>query len=120
MVEESGEDDTDSDTDSSSSEDSDVEMTNVRPVDSKIEEPAGGKEPSTAPTTQPATKVRPRPESPPPVSSVPTPALLPNNDEQVLKDRFRRFWMSNIADAFADDLNVIRNVRERILLLFHC
>ena len=120
VVEESGEDDTDSDTDSSSSEDSDVEMASVRPVDSKNEEPVGGQEPSTAPTSQPATKVRPRPESPPPVSSAPTPAFLPNNDEQVLKDRFRKFWMSNIADAFADDLNVIRNVCERNLLVFHC
>ncbi|EED77329.1 predicted protein [Postia placenta Mad-698-R] len=29
-------------------------------------------------------------------------------DEQVLRDRFRKFWMTSVADAFKDDLEEIR------------
>jgi len=31
-----------------------------------------------------------------------------HQDEQVLKDRFRKFWMASVADGFKDDLEQIR------------
>jgi ribosome assembly protein 3 len=56
----------------------------------------------------------PSPSPPPPDA----PPFLPPEgsssraqDEQALRDRFRQFWMASVADAFADDLEQIRQVR---------
>jgi len=52
--------------------------------------------------------------SPPPAS---IPSFLPSKtsatetdeqNEQLLKDRFRKFWMASVADGFKDDLEQIR------------
>jgi len=70
--------------------------------------------------TSGASDSRTRQPSPPPIRNVPAPQLIPSRDtagnlssadaekEKVLKDKFRKFWMSSIADAFSDDLNEIR------------
>ncbi|KDQ28735.1 hypothetical protein PLEOSDRAFT_1038651 [Pleurotus ostreatus PC15] len=58
----------------------------------------------------------PTPERSPSPQPVPIPSFLPSQaeaaevveQEKVLKERFRRFWMSSIADAFKDDLEEIR------------
>ena len=53
--------------------------------------------------------------SPPPADAPPfLPPAESNNraeDEQALRNRFRQFWMASVADAFADDLEQIRQVR---------
>ncbi|KAH8107859.1 hypothetical protein BXZ70DRAFT_17311 [Cristinia sonorae] len=57
----------------------------------------------------------PSPEPPLP-GSIPIPSFLPNSGnteedsrkEQDLKEKFRKFWMTTIVDAFADDLNELR------------
>ena len=68
-------------------------------------------------------KARDRPRSPspsPPPTNAP-PFLLPERssnraqDEQALRNRFRQFWMASVADAFADDLEQIRQVRMCLL-----
>ena len=65
------------------------------------------------------TKARDRHRSPspsPPPADAP-PFLPPEGssnraqDEQALRNRFRQFWMASVADAFADDLEQIRQVR---------
>lgn len=58
----------------------------------------------------------PTQERSPSPQPVPIPSFLPSQaeaaeaveQEKVLKERFRRFWMSGIADAFKDDLEEIR------------
>ncbi|KAG9219571.1 hypothetical protein CCMSSC00406_0008222 [Pleurotus cornucopiae] len=58
----------------------------------------------------------PTQERSPSPQPVPIPSFLPSQaeaaeaveQEKVLKERFRRFWMSSIADAFKDDLEEIR------------
>ena len=82
-----------------------------------------GAEPTRELSPQPASEAapqqaprRPRSPSPPPA---PIPPFLPpkgvapseHQDEQVLKERFRKFWMASVADAFKDDLEEIRKVR---------
>lgn len=60
----------------------------------------------------------PTQERSPSPQPVPIPSFLPSQaeaaeaveQEKVLKERFRRFWMSSIADAFKDDLEEIRKV----------
>ena len=57
--------------------------------------------------------------SPSPIP-VPIPSFLPTKPdgsvdvegERQLKDRFRKFWMQSVADAFQDDLVQIHKVRE--------
>ena len=52
-------------------------------------------------------------------SPAPIPSFLPTKPdgstdtegEQQLKDRFRKFWMQSVADAFQDDLAQIHKVR---------
>lgn len=58
-------------------------------------------------------KAKARAASPPPKHNVPPPDLFAGGPEkeQQLKDRFRKFWLAGVADAFADDLNEIRKVR---------
>jgi ribosome assembly protein 3 len=89
----------------------------------------GGDDDDDAPVTHPAItqrtdseptpKARDRPRSPspsPPPTNAP-PFLPPEGssnraqDEQALRNRFRQFWMASVADAFADDLEQIRQVR---------
>lgn len=61
----------------------------------------------------------PSPEPPLP-GSIPIPSFIPTTGnagedsmkEQELKDKFRKFWMTTIVDAFADDLNELRKVRK--------
>jgi len=55
--------------------------------------------------------------SPSPIPA-PVPSFLPTNldgsvdteSEQQLKDKFRKFWMQSVADAFQDDLVQIHKV----------
>ncbi|OSD01963.1 hypothetical protein PYCCODRAFT_1452500 [Trametes coccinea BRFM310] len=62
----------------------------------------------------PSKPARRTPSPTPPPSSVPS--FLPGRgaseqerqNEQVLKERFRKFWMASVADAFKDDLEEIR------------
>ncbi len=60
---------------------------------------------------------RRRSPSPSPPPSDAPPFLPPKGssnraeDEQALRNRFRQFWMASVADAFADDLERIRQVR---------
>jgi hypothetical protein len=69
-------------------------------------EPAKARERRPSPSPSP---------SPPPTD--PRPFLPPEGsssraqDEQALRSRFRQFWMASVADAFADDLEQIRQVR---------
>ena len=100
----------------SSSSDSDSES--ERDSDSDVE-PARELSPQAAPQVQPR-----RPPSPtPPPSTIPPFAGSKEageqrrEDEQVLKERFRRFWMASVADAFKDDLEEIRKVRATLLFL---
>lgn len=68
--------------------------------------------------TQPikATSKRRSPSPPPPDATIPS--FIPftgseENDakkEQLLKDRFRKFWMTSVAEGFHDDLEEIRKV----------
>ncbi|KAF4574369.1 hypothetical protein EYR36_005703 [Pleurotus pulmonarius] len=61
-------------------------------------------------------KQLPLQERSPSPQPVPIPSFLPSQteaaeaaeQEKVLKERFRRFWMSSIADGFKDDLEEIR------------
>ncbi|THU79989.1 hypothetical protein K435DRAFT_785004 [Dendrothele bispora CBS 962.96] len=53
-----------------------------------------------------------REPSPPPPSAA-IPSFIPENgagstNEQEMKDKFRKFWMSAVADGFKDDLEEIR------------
>jgi ribosome assembly protein 3 len=60
--------------------------------------------------------LRPPPSpSPPPVMIPPfmPPSNTPGddeNEERVLRDRFRKFWMNSLADGFKEDLEEIRKV----------
>lgn len=66
-------------------------------------------------------KLHQREDSPPPPLNVPAPNPIlgaEKQNEQALKERFQRFWMTSVADAFSDDLNVIRNVTSYPLLTF--
>lgn len=72
-------------------------------------------------TEGPKVKVRnekdaPRPRSPSPsLPSAEIPSFLPPNTsadyearEQAMKDKFRKFWMSSLAEGFKEDLEEIR------------
>ncbi|KAH9887709.1 hypothetical protein C8Q73DRAFT_794713 [Cubamyces lactineus] len=96
---------------SSSSSESDSEDSDVEPA------PARGRLPQAAApdaTAAPSKLARQSASPTPPPSSVPP--FLPGKsaseqerqNEQVLKERFRKFWMGSVADAFKDDLEEIR------------
>lgn len=61
-------------------------------------------------------KDAPRPRSPSPsLPSAEIPSFLPPNTsadyearEQAMKDKFRKFWMSSLAEGFKEDLEEIR------------
>ncbi|KAI0079033.1 hypothetical protein K474DRAFT_1640546 [Panus rudis PR-1116 ss-1] len=67
-----------------------------------------------AQSTKPSRRRSTSPDKPP--QPVPLPSFIPNSGdaqedakkEQELKDRFRKFWMESIADAFKGDLEVIQ------------
>jgi hypothetical protein len=74
------------------------------------------------------TQVVSRHHSPSPPPSVTTiPSFIPSTGsaesdaqkEQMLKDRFRKFWMTSIADGFKDDLEEIRKVSREDGIRFH-
>ncbi|KAI0308863.1 hypothetical protein OF83DRAFT_1189700 [Amylostereum chailletii] len=72
-----------------------------------MNEPAAG---PVAQEAQPRKRRTPSP-SPPPAPIPPFLPAQPSADaqaEQVLKDRFRKFWMASVADGFRDDLEQIR------------
>ncbi|KAH9843489.1 uncharacterized protein C8Q71DRAFT_728655 [Rhodofomes roseus] len=56
-----------------------------------------------SPPPPPASRRSPTPE-PHPVAPFPGNA----QDEQILRQRFRKFWMASVADAFSEDLGEIR------------
>ncbi|KAG2035313.1 hypothetical protein BDR03DRAFT_962739 [Suillus americanus] len=64
----------------------------------------------------PNEKNAPRPRSPSPsLPSAEIPSFLPPNPsagyearEQAMKDKFRKFWMSSLAEGFKEDLEEIR------------
>lgn len=96
-----------SSSDSSSDSDSDAVVQPSHPVDRTLQREA-------APTNQ--NRMRSPSVSPPPA---PIPSFLPpkttstaqsEENEQILKDRFRKFWMASVADGFKDDLEQIRKV----------
>jgi DNA mismatch repair ATPase MutL len=70
------------------------------------------------------TRERPRSPSPSPPPADAPPFLPPEGsssraqDEQALRNRFRQFWMASVADAFADDLEQIRQVRISTIRVF--
>lgn len=106
----SGSDSSDSPSDSGSDAESDEGVMGVQP--DTATESAGAK--SHAASTKPhEQKAKARAASPPPKHNVPPPDLFAGGPEkeQQLKDRFRKFWLAGVADAFADDLNEIRKVR---------
>lgn len=65
-------------------------------------------------------KGKARVPSPPPLHNVPVPTITDEIasavKEQELKARFRQFWMGSVAEAFADDLNEIRKVSEKLFV----
>ncbi|KAH9853303.1 hypothetical protein C2E23DRAFT_884901 [Lenzites betulinus] len=81
--------------------------------DSESESDAGPETRSlhAAPNVTSSKPARRSPSPTPPPTAVPS--FLPEKgvseqEEQVLKDRFRKFWMASVADAFKDDLEEIR------------
>ncbi|THH30432.1 hypothetical protein EUX98_g3750 [Antrodiella citrinella] len=96
----------DDESSSSSSDDS---------TDSEADAP-NARRPSQVTTTGKDTRMKsPSPEQPL-AGSIPIPPFLPSTGnidedarkEQELKDKFRKFWMTTIVDAFADDLDELR------------
>ncbi|TCD71768.1 hypothetical protein EIP91_003111 [Steccherinum ochraceum] len=72
--------------------------------------------PAAGPSVPKDARMRsPSPEPPRP-GSIPIPPFLPDSGnpeddtrkEQELKEKFRKFWMTTIVDAFSDDLNELR------------
>ena len=70
---------------------------------------------------QPQTSADPPRRSPSPDPRPCPVSPFPGNPqvEELLRQRFRKFWMSSVADAFSDDLGEIRKVRRfQPLLVF--
>ena len=94
----------------SSSSDSDSSGTSSSDEEDTI--PRGRQPPNVAPKTP-----RQFSSSPSPPSAA-LPSFLPSENagddagskEKELKDRFRQFWMTSVADGFKDDLEEIRKV----------
>lgn len=105
-----------SESDSSTSDDSDSDA-------SAEHGPAKDTHSHLAPeTTTPSLSIKPakkRTEAPP-VPPAPIPTIMPKDisttqekeKEQLLKERFRKFWMESMADGFADELDEVRKVRQ--------
>jgi ribosome assembly protein 3 len=65
-----------------------------------------------------------RSPSPPDPTIPPLVTLKPTTDEEKqrdaqLRERFRKFWMASVADAFKDDLEVIQKVCRLSFLLYY-
>ncbi|THH13852.1 hypothetical protein EW146_g6412 [Bondarzewia mesenterica] len=95
------------DSSSSSSSDSDSDAEPVAPTPAPDATPA-----ATRSSRVVAEKWTSPPPSPPPAS---IPSFMLHGDvsrgaldEHALKERFRKFWMASVADAFRDDLDQIR------------
>ncbi|KAK7436615.1 hypothetical protein VKT23_002707 [Stygiomarasmius scandens] len=87
---------------SSSSSSSDSDSDDERPV----------KNIKSTDTTRSIRAAIPREPSPPP-PSIAIPSFIPENrvdstHEQEMKEKFKKFWMSTVADGFKDDLEEIR------------
>ncbi|KAI6105094.1 hypothetical protein EDD17DRAFT_297395 [Pisolithus thermaeus] len=107
-----GEDDPSSSSSSSSSPSPSSSSDDDSEADNEVTEKAASPQPDiTGPSTKgPTSPARDSP-SPPPPSVVATPPLInPGSpeDELVLKEKFRKFWMASLAEGFKDDLEVIR------------
>ncbi|KAI5997156.1 hypothetical protein EDD15DRAFT_398737 [Pisolithus albus] len=91
---------------SSSSSDDDSE------ADNGITEKSASLRPDIADpsTTKPASSARGSPSPPPPSVVASPPFIKPGSpeDELVLKEKFRKFWMASLAEGFKDDLEMIR------------
>ncbi|KAF5364354.1 hypothetical protein D9756_001115 [Leucocoprinus leucothites] len=101
-VEESSESESDSDSSDSSSSTS---TSAVAPSKDKL--------PTTTPTPKKSSKLRRSPSPSPPPAEIPS-FLPPRGDasaeekEMELKEKFRKFWMSSVADGFQNDLEELR------------
>ncbi|KAJ6615450.1 hypothetical protein B0H10DRAFT_2040515 [Mycena sp. CBHHK59/15] len=98
-----------SDSSSSSSSDSDSESDS----DAESDAPAAVPFVKSAPLNDPPPPRRNSPSPPPPSAALPTfipPRDDPNREdaEQLLKAKFKKFWMASVADGFKDDLEEIR------------
>ena len=90
---------------------------------SSIVEPLkdGLPEPGPIPLQKPS-KLHRSPSSSPPPAKIPS-FLPPQGDasaeekEKEMKDKFRKFWMSSVADGFQDDLEELRKVRIQVQTL---
>ncbi|KAF9040765.1 hypothetical protein BJ165DRAFT_1416338 [Panaeolus papilionaceus] len=112
----SSESESDSDSDSSSSSSSSSSSDDEAPskMRGRITAPAASK--SVDPETMKPVRRRLSPSPSPPPTNLPT--FLPSEEsvsheaskvnEQDLKDRFKQFWMSSVADGFQADLETIR------------
>ena len=90
---------------SSDGEDTSSEDDESSEDDASLRQPVHQNTQTFAPSRRsPSPDVRPCPI--PPFSTV-------VEDEEQLRQRFRKFWMASVADAFSDDLGEIRRVRER-------
>ncbi|KAI6168934.1 hypothetical protein EDD17DRAFT_1772630 [Pisolithus thermaeus] len=90
-------------------------------ADNEVTEKAASPQPDiTGPSTKgPTSPARDSP-SPPPPSVVATPPLInPGSpeDELVLKEKFRKFWMASLAEGFKDDLEEPNLGQSRLALL---
>ena len=112
-----------SDDSSSSSSDSDSsELSSSSDKEGTIAEIPRGRQPQNV-----TPKKTPRQFSPsPPPPSAALPSFLPSENaadnagskEKDLKDRFRQFWMTSVADGFNDDLEEIRKVFSFLLFVY--
>jgi ribosome assembly protein 3 len=104
---------------SSDSEESNDDVPHV--IDAPAIHPASSSAIPQRSDSEPA-KTRQRRRSSPSPSPSPPPADAPPflppegtssraQDEPALRNRFKQFWMASVADAFADDLEQIRQVR---------
>ncbi|KZT67057.1 hypothetical protein DAEQUDRAFT_729659 [Daedalea quercina L-15889] len=114
-----------SEPDSSSSE-SDTPQTPAAPPtqvkpDASLSEPSSSdsdsSEDDSLPTRDVQQNARPRAASVPPIRRSPTPeprrAPVPPfpgdaQEEELMRQRFRKFWMASVTDAFSDDLGELR------------
>ena len=84
-------------------------------ISSSSEDESGLEKEANAKTTSPDQGVsaekeeRDSPSPPPPAAvSIPPFGSAPSEDEQALKEKFRKFWMESIAEGFKDDLEELR------------
>ena len=88
-------------------EGSDHEADDVEMLDASVPNTKSGKQERVVYSRSPSPTLAPAP------SFLPTKpdGSIDTENEQQLKDRFRKFWMQSVADAFQDDLVQIHKVR---------